>query len=65
MGQLSTDYEIRLHHADGTLSLVMMTAAYSDADASAQARIMLKSGLANAQIWRDGKLVDAVYALNG
>ena len=64
MGQLATDYEIRLHHADGTLSIVMMTAAVSDADASAQAKLMLKDGLANAHIWRDGKLVDSVYSLN-
>jgi hypothetical protein len=65
MGSLATDYEIRLHHADGTLSLVMMTAAISDADAKAQAIRLLKEGLANAHIWRDGKLVDSVYALDG
>jgi hypothetical protein len=63
MGQLATDYEIRLHHADGTLSIVMITAAVSDADAAGQARIMLRDGLANAHIWRDGKLVDSIYAL--
>ncbi len=65
MRQLATDYEIRLHHADGTLSLVMITAAVSDADAKAQAALMLKDGLANAHIWRDGTLVDSIYALNG
>jgi hypothetical protein len=60
MGALATDYEIRLHHADGTLSLVMITSAASDADAKAQALKKLKEGLANAHIWRERTLVDSI-----
>lgn len=56
------DYEIRLHRADGTLSIVMLVSAVGDLDAKAQARDMLKDGLANAHIWRDGQLVDSLYA---
>jgi hypothetical protein len=64
MGQLARDYEIRLHYADGTLSVVMIASAVSDRDAAAQARFMLRDGLANAHIWRDGELVDSVYLVH-
>lgn len=58
------DYEIRLHHADGSLSILMLTAAASDSEAKRRARAMLSHGLTNAHIWRDGELVDSVYALH-
>jgi hypothetical protein len=64
VGLRTADYEIRLHHADGRLSIVMLTSTVGDADAKAQALRMLKDGIANAHIWRDGKLVDSVYGLN-
>jgi hypothetical protein len=57
------EYEIRLHHADGSLSVVMMVTAIGDADAKAQATKMLEDGLANAHIWRDGRLVDSIYRI--
>ncbi len=53
MGEAIRDYEIRLSRADGSLSIVMLTSAISDADAKAQALGMLKSGLASAEIWHD------------
>ena len=59
------DYEIRLHHADGTLSIVMMVSAIGDADAGAQATKMLEDGLASAHIWRDGTLIDTLYRVKG
>ena len=59
------DYEIRMHHADGPLSVVMMISAIGDADAKAQAIKFLEDGLASAHIGRDGKLVDSVYRIKG
>lgn len=56
------DYEIRLHRIDGTLSVVMWISAAGDGDARRQAQEMLREGLSNAHIWRDGKLMDSLYA---
>ena len=64
MEMLRTEYEIRLHHADGRLAIVMVTGAASDRDAKMQALEMLLNGITNAHILRDGELVDTVYALN-
>ncbi len=64
MSRSASDYEIRLHRADGTLSIVMLVSAVGDLDARSQAADMLKGEMSNAHIWRDGKLVDSVYALS-
>jgi hypothetical protein len=47
------EYEIRLHKADGTLSVMMFTFAFSDAEAAAQARLMLRGNIVLAHVWRD------------
>ncbi|MBL6938307.1 MAG: hypothetical protein ISS15_06885 [Alphaproteobacteria bacterium] len=62
MSQLTASYEIRLYLADGTLSIVMLATAASDRDAENQARDMLNSGIASAQIWHSGEFVSSVPA---
>jgi hypothetical protein len=57
-----SNYEIRLHRPDGSLSIVMKVAAVGDTDAKNQALIMLHNGISNAHIWRDDNLVGSVYA---
>jgi len=64
MGILGTDYEVRLHRADGHLSIVMVILATSDRDAKNQAQSMLRDSIVNAHVWRDGRLVDSLYRLN-
>ena len=61
MTTAASDYEIRLHRSDGTLSIVMLISAANDQDARGQAAAMVRSEIANAHIWRDGQLVDSVY----
>lgn len=56
------DYEIRLYRADGTLSIVMITAAASDADAKEQAGSLLREDVMDAQIWCGSKLTASVRA---
>ena len=64
MGQICKDYEIRFHRQDGTLSLVMIVPAMSDAEAKSRAKQMLQAGLTNAHVGdADGKLVDSIYRL--
>jgi hypothetical protein len=57
------DYQIYLHRADGTLSIIMKLSAISHEDAAQHARTMLLDGIATAQIWLDGELVDSVGAI--
>lgn len=56
------DYEIRLHRADGALSIVMMTAAASDVDAREQAGSFLKEDIVDARIWCGSKLIALMHA---
>ena len=56
------EYEIRLHRADGTLSIVLMTLALTHEQAKTQACALLRNGMANAHVWRDGELVDSLRA---
>ena len=56
------DYEIRLYRADGTLSIVMITAAASDADAKEKAGSLLREDMMDAEIWRGSKLTASVHA---
>jgi len=44
------EYEIRLHKADGTLSIVMKTHARDDSDAKAKATDMIKGDIIYARI---------------
>ncbi len=57
-----SNYEIRLHRLDGTLSIVMKVTAVGDADARNQARTMLTADIPSAQIWRDDSLIGSVHA---
>ncbi len=55
------EYEIRLHKANDTLSIVMLTFAFSDRDAKAQAALMLQGEIAYAQVWCGEMPVGLVY----
>lgn len=61
---MPADYEIHFHRADGTLAIVIRIAAADVAGARAQAQGMLRDGLSTAHIWRDGAVVDSVYAFD-
>jgi hypothetical protein len=62
MGIAMQDYEIRLYRADGTLSIVIITTAASDADAKEQAGSLLREDMMDAQIWCGSKLTVSVRA---
>lgn len=64
MDFLYYDYEIRLHRADGKLSLIAMVVAANAEDAEHQASDLLKGYLTNAYIWRDGVFVQTLYRLH-
>lgn len=58
------EYEIRFHHRDATLTMVMMISASSDDEARTKARRMLKGEVRNANIWRAGRLVDSFSTIH-
>jgi hypothetical protein len=55
------DYEIRLFKADGSLSIILVLVAIGAFDARAQALVMLKEGMARAEIWTGITFVETVY----
>lgn len=63
MTRPKVEYEIRFHHRDATLTMVMMISAASDEEARAKARKMLKGEVCNANIWRVGRLIDSFSAI--
>lgn len=57
-----SEYEIRLHRADGTLSIVLMTLALGPEQAKTQASALLRNGMVSAHVWHDGELVGSFRA---
>ena len=57
----ATDYEIRLHKVDGTLSITKAIVAIGTADAAARAAKMLKGDLAYAIVWEGLEEIATVH----
>jgi len=56
------NYEVRLYRADGTLSIVMKTAANGVPEAQAAATAMLKGDIVRAEVWSDEQRVKTLEA---
>jgi hypothetical protein len=54
------EYELRLHRADETLSIVMKIQANGNGDARFQARYLLDGDIRRVGIWRDDVCVESL-----
>jgi len=59
----TSDYEIRLFKADGTLSIMMVVIAIDSADAASQAIPMLKDDIVKAEFWSGLDLVEVIVPI--
>jgi hypothetical protein len=58
------EYEARLFHSDGSLSVIMAVQAPDDIQARLRVAPLLSGNVSNATIWRDDVLIDALYGVH-